>query len=138
MWPQYVQCLEEMRKRANYLTDPAEILTGDLPKKNRKLYRRNQVFWFELLRRRHHMLRMSNMKERVWSPESLTPTCPSATLPINNLTRTGLGPATNRLEPSCSAVKDEEISGFPFCSPPGLETKTRQCLWQSTVVRIIN
>jgi hypothetical protein len=81
---------------------------------------------------------MSNMKERVWSPDGVTPTLPIATLPTTYFARTGLEPATNRLEPSCPAVKDDVISGFPLCFPPALETKIAQCLWQSTVARVIN
>ena len=79
------------------------------------------------------MLRTSNM-----APDGVTPTCPSAILPTTYFARTGLGPATNRLEPSCPAVEDDGISGFPLCFPPALETKITQCLWQSTVARIIN
>ena len=79
------------------------------------------------------MLRMSNM-----APNCVTPTCPSAILPTTYFARTGLGPATNRLEPSCPAVVDDGISGFPVFFPPASETKIAQCLWQSTVARIIN
>jgi len=68
------------------------------------------------------MLRMSNMKERVWSPDGVTPTRPSATLSTTYLARTGLGSATNRLEPSCPAVKDDAKSGVPLYFPPVLET----------------
>ena len=84
------------------------------------------------------MLRVSNMRERVWSPDAVPPTRPGATLPTTYFARTGLGPATDRLEPSCLAVKDDEMSGFPLCFPPALETEITQCLWQSTVVLIIN